>query len=70
MNALATPQISTTTWNIDPVHSAAEFKVSPMMISNLKGQFARRDGDDLDADTMASQITYGGTLSWGCRGMA
>ncbi len=40
------------------------------MISNLKGQFARRDGVDLDADTMASQITYGGTLSWAARGMA
>ena len=48
MNALAARQISTTTWNIDPVHSAAEFKVSPMMISNLKGQFARRDGVDVD----------------------
>ena len=30
---------ATTTWNIDPVHSVAEFKVKHMMISNVKGQF-------------------------------
>lgn len=30
---------ATTTWNIDPVHSSAEFKVRHMMISNVKGQF-------------------------------
>ena len=35
-----TPQTTTTsTWNIDPVHSVAEFKVKHMMISNVKGQF-------------------------------
>jgi polyisoprenoid-binding protein YceI len=41
MSTLATPQIATTTttWNIDPVHSTAEFKVKHMMISNVKGQF-------------------------------
>ena len=39
MNAVATPQTATSTWNIDPVHSVAEFKVSHMMISNVKGQF-------------------------------
>lgn len=30
---------TTSTWNIDPVHSVAEFKVKHMMISNVKGQF-------------------------------
>jgi polyisoprenoid-binding protein YceI len=39
MSAPATPQAATTTWNIDPVHSAAEFKVKHMMISNVKGHF-------------------------------
>jgi len=29
----------TTAWNLDPVHSVAEFKVKHMMISNVKGQF-------------------------------
>lgn len=40
MSTLATPQTATTTWNIDPVHTVAEFKVKHMMISNVKGQFA------------------------------
>jgi polyisoprenoid-binding protein YceI len=35
---------ATTTWNIDPAHSAAEFKVKHMMISNVKGQFAKVTG--------------------------
>jgi len=44
MSTLATPQTSTTTWNIDPVHSVAEFKVKHMMISNVKGQFPKITG--------------------------
>jgi polyisoprenoid-binding protein YceI len=44
MSTLATPQTSTTTWNIDPVHSVAEFKVKHMMISNVKGQFPKVAG--------------------------
>jgi polyisoprenoid-binding protein YceI len=28
-----------TTWNLDPAHSVAEFKVKHMMISNVKGSF-------------------------------
>jgi polyisoprenoid-binding protein YceI len=38
----ASPGTSTTavtTWKIDPAHSAAEFKVKHMMISNVKGKF-------------------------------
>jgi len=37
--ATATEVTATTTWNIDPVHSHAEFKVRHMMISNVKGEF-------------------------------
>jgi len=51
MSTLATPQTTTatttrttTTWNIDPAHSVAEFKVKHMMISNVKGQFAKITG--------------------------
>jgi polyisoprenoid-binding protein YceI len=46
MNAPAALQSTaiTTTWNIDPVHSLAEFKVKHMMISNVKGQFAHLSG--------------------------
>jgi polyisoprenoid-binding protein YceI len=39
-----TPLATTTTWNIDPVHSVAEFKVKHMMISNVKGQFTGISG--------------------------
>jgi polyisoprenoid-binding protein YceI len=46
MSTLATPQTTTATtaWNIDPAHSVAEFKVKHMMISNVKGQFAKVSG--------------------------
>lgn len=39
MSTMAAPETSTTTWNVDPVHTVAEFKVKHMMISNVKGQF-------------------------------
>lgn len=32
------------TWNIDPAHSVAEFKLKHMMISNVKGQFTGVSG--------------------------
>ena len=35
---------ATTTWKIDPAHSAAEFKVKHMMISNVKGSLAGISG--------------------------
>jgi hypothetical protein len=46
MNTTATsPATSaTTTWNIDPAHSSAEFKVKHMMISHVKGHFAKVTG--------------------------
>jgi polyisoprenoid-binding protein YceI len=50
MTTLAAPETSTsiatsvTTWNIDPAHSVAEFKVKHMMISNVKGQFSKVQG--------------------------
>ncbi|HZW79711.1 MAG TPA: YceI family protein [Candidatus Deferrimicrobiaceae bacterium] len=49
---------TTTTWNIDPVHSVAEFKVKHMMISNVKGQFTRIKGVlNLDEnDVMNSRV--------------
>ena len=31
---------ATSTWNIDPIHSSAQFKVRHMMISNVKGKFS------------------------------
>jgi polyisoprenoid-binding protein YceI len=48
----------TTTWNIDPAHSAAEFNVRHMMISNVKGDFTRIIGRlDLDeTDIINSRV--------------
>jgi len=53
MTAAAASQTAvTTTWNIDPAHTVAEFKVKHMMISNVKGHFAKVTGvltlDDSD----------------------
>ena len=46
------PQATTTTWNIDPAHTTAEFKVRHMMITNVRGHFSGITGvltlDDQD----------------------
>ena len=41
---MTTTQTAVTTWNIDPAHSVAEFKVKHMMISNVKGHFPKVTG--------------------------
>ncbi len=41
---MSTTPASTTTCNIDPAHSRAEFKVKHMMISNVKGTFGGLKG--------------------------
>jgi polyisoprenoid-binding protein YceI len=54
--------MSTTTWNVDPTHSAAEFKVKHMMISNVKGHFPKvsgvltLDGDDMGKSSVEAAI--------------
>ena len=59
MSTLTVPQTSTTTWNIDPAHTVAEFKVKHMMISNVKGHFAKVTGTlTLDrSDLTQSKVT-------------
>ena len=55
MTTLTAPQTSTTTWNIDPAHAVAEFKVKHMMISNVKGQFHKVTGSlTLDQSNLAN----------------
>jgi polyisoprenoid-binding protein YceI len=55
MTTLAVPQTATATWNIDPTHSAAEFKVKHMMISNVKGHFSKISGTlSLDEANLAN----------------
>ena len=43
-NQTAATSGAVTTWNLDPAHSAAEFKVKHMMISNVKGKFSGMSG--------------------------
>jgi polyisoprenoid-binding protein YceI len=46
---------TTTTWNIDPVHSNAHFKVRHMMITNVKGEFGAVKGAlKLDSANLAN----------------
>jgi polyisoprenoid-binding protein YceI len=40
----AAPAQATTTWNLDPAHTVAEFKVKHMMIANVKGHFSKISG--------------------------
>ena len=41
---LAMPGYRAGTWDIDPIHSHAQFKVKHMMISNVKGEFTAVTG--------------------------
>jgi polyisoprenoid-binding protein YceI len=58
MPTFTATKTTVSTWNIDPVHSVAEFKVKHMMISNVKGQFTGVSGTlSLDeADLAKSKI--------------
>jgi polyisoprenoid-binding protein YceI len=53
-----TPDTTTSTWNIDPAHSSAEFKVKHMMISNVKGKFGGVTGvlNRVEADHTKSSL--------------
>jgi polyisoprenoid-binding protein YceI len=42
--APTTAPAAISSWNIDPAHSVAEFKVKHMMISNVKGTFTKLSG--------------------------
>lgn len=56
MNTAVAPQV--TIWKIDPSHSAAEFKVKHMMISNVKGRFNSVQGSLVldDSDIQNSRV--------------
>jgi polyisoprenoid-binding protein YceI len=53
--------MAATTWNIDPAHSVAEFKVKHMMISNVKGSFPKVSGfltlDEADVTKSSVEAT-------------
>jgi polyisoprenoid-binding protein YceI len=55
MSTITAPEVTATaTWNIDPVHSHAQFKVKHMMISNVKREFTAVTGK---LDLNSSDIT-------------
>jgi polyisoprenoid-binding protein YceI len=51
---------TTTTWEIDPSHTSAEFSVRHMMVSNVKGQFGKVTGevvlDDKDVKNVSANV--------------
>ena len=53
-----TATTATSTWNIDPAHSGAEFKVKHMMIANVRGKFSGISGvlHRVDADHTQSNL--------------
>lgn len=48
----------TSTWQVDPAHSAAQFSVRHMMISNVKGEFSHVSGTALldESDLSRSSV--------------
>jgi polyisoprenoid-binding protein YceI len=58
MSTANATQTATTTWKLDPAHSAAEFKVKHMMIANVKGQFSALRGTIVldEADLARSSV--------------
>jgi polyisoprenoid-binding protein YceI len=66
MSAVSAPEVTAiTTWNIDPVHSTAQFKVKHMMISNVKGEFTtitgklELNGSDINKSRVEASIDAG-----------
>jgi polyisoprenoid-binding protein YceI len=61
MSAQPQMQPAISTWNVDPVHSVAEFKVKHMMISHVKGHFTKISGalsmDESDVTKSSVEVT-------------
>src|SRR5882724_12193917 len=59
--SLSSAGAATTTWTIDPNHSAAQFSVRHMMVSNVRGEFGKVSGaiafDDQDVSRSTVEAT-------------
>jgi polyisoprenoid-binding protein YceI len=62
MTAAATSQTAISTWNIDPAHAGAEFKVKHLMISNVKGHFSKITGTATLDESDLSKSTVEATI--------
>lgn len=62
---LCSASAATTSWTIDPNHSAAQFSVRHMMVSNVRGEFGNVRGvialDDQDASKSTIEATIDAT---------
>jgi polyisoprenoid-binding protein YceI len=62
---LASATFAADTWQVDPSHSAAQFTVRHMMISNVKGEFGKMTGtvqyDPDDASKSAVEVSIDAT---------
>jgi polyisoprenoid-binding protein YceI len=62
LSAATTAQAQTTTWQLDPAHSNAEFSVRHLGISNVQGEFtkvtgtANLDDQDISKSTVTASI--------------
>jgi len=58
---METAQLTTTKWNLDPLHSEIGFKVKHMMITSVSGSFEKFDGqvesNDTDFENAKIQFT-------------
>src|SRR5579863_5201592 len=64
--ALALPSLAaTSTWNLDPFHSNAQFTVRHLGISNVQGEFTKISGavtvDDADVTKSTVNVTIDAT---------
>jgi len=62
---LSVPAVATSTWQIDPAHTAAQFAVKHMMISTVRGEFKAVTGavvwDDQDITKSTVNVTIDAT---------
>lgn len=62
LGALAPASAATTTWTIDSNHSAAQFSVRHMMVSNVRGEFGKLSGAIVFDDQDVSRSTVEATI--------
>ena len=60
--ALAPARAATTTWTIDPNHSAAQFSVRHLMVSNVRGEFGKMSGTIVFDDQDPAHTTVEATI--------
>jgi polyisoprenoid-binding protein YceI len=60
--ALAAPAMAGTTWDIDPAHTSVQFAVRHLMISTVRGEFAKVSGTVVSDDKDLTKTTIQATV--------